>query len=457
MGITLWEAQKLVAEALIDKRRIAVRSGHGVGKTFIVACIVLWWLYARKGLVVTTAPTWEHVEGVLWREINSIAERALVPLPGTPFQTERRITNTWYALGLSTNKASAFQGRHHPRLLVVLDEAPGVDEQVHLEVSTLATGEKNCILMIGNPTQTSGTFWEAFKRPDIWFPLHINCLDHPNVKQNKELIQGAVTRGWVEERMKVWGVGHPFWHSRVLGDFPPTSTRGVIPMYLVERAMNEEERARAHNEARTAGAPIIFGLDVARYGENKCVLIARQGDAVILVESWHHASTMETSGRVTKMFREMAPQLVIVDEVGVGAGVVDRLRENGLPIIGFNSGHRAFTPGQFANRRSELWWLLRNRFEHRRLWLPKHDILFGELIAPEYEHTSAGRVRVESKETMLERGVASPDHADALVMSFANEGSAEAFLYEVEEAGIDPNPVEWEISEAPYSQLPAGF
>src|SRR5258708_27087697 len=144
LGVNLWSKQLEVLKATIHHRRIAVRSGHGVGKTFVVACLVLWWLFARQGLVVTTAPTWEHVEGVLWREILMLWGHARVPLPAKDNQTELKIDKTWYAIGLSTNIPSAFQGRHHPRLLVVMDEAPGVNEQVHLEISTLAVGEENC-------------------------------------------------------------------------------------------------------------------------------------------------------------------------------------------------------------------------------------------------------------------------------------------------------------------------
>ena len=462
LGVELWDKQLEVIRELIDKPRVAVRSGHGVGKSFVVSCAVLWWLYARKGLVITTAPTWNHVEGVLWREINSIAFKSLVPLPGQAYQTERRINNQWYAMGLSTNTPSAFQGIHHPRLLVVLDEAPGVNEQVHLEIRTLATDPQNCILMIGNPTITSGSFYDAFRHPEIWTLQHISCLDHPNVKERKQLIPGAVSWQWVEEARGTWGEGHPFWYSRVLGDFPLTSNRGTIPMWLVERAMSSPEKWEdAKRKAALERHPLVFGLDVARYGQNKCVLVIRHGDAVLDVLTWGHTSTMETVGKVIALFREYSPSTVVVDEAGVGGGVVDRLMEEGFPIIGYNGGHKAFTPGYFSNRRSELWWHLRTRLEHERLWLPNHKLLFGELIAPEYIHTSSGRLKVETKEDLLRRQVASPDHADALVMAFATETSAEAFISQEPEDAKDPWATpegEPEFSlETPFDQLPAGF
>lgn len=465
LGVTLWDKQKEVLQAAVSRRRIAVRSGHGVGKTFAVACLVIWWLYARKGLVVTTAPTWEHVEGVLWREINGLADRSLVPLPGEPLQTERRITGQWYAIGLSTNQPSAFQGRHHPHLLVVVDEAPGVSEQVHLEISTLATGAENCIVLIGNPTELSGTFYEAFKHPEIWYTIHINCFDHPNVKAGKEIIKGAVTKEWVEEQKAKWGTKHPFWDSRILGEFPQISSRGVIPLAWAERACNDPKRLaylKEYESSKTEFMPRIGGLDVARYGENRCVLTIRRGDCVESIESWGHTSLMDTTGRAVRAIHDRGLKTLVVDASGIGAGVVDRLLELDEPVQAYNGGHRAFTPGNFANRRSEMWWHLRSRLEHERLLLPdKRDCeqLVADLVVPQYEIKSSGRIAIDTKESLLEQGKKSPDFADSLVLCFALDEDPEAFLVEPKGPNQDP----WEPlptadeQAAPYDTLPMGF
>lgn len=429
LGVVLWSKQEEVLLAIRDHRRLAVRSGHGTGKTFVSACACLWWLYSRQGLVVTTAPTWEHVSSVLWREINEIAHHAQVKLPGEQFQTERRVTDSWYAVGLSTNTPSAFQGRHHARLLVVVDEAPGVAEQVHLEISTLATGEKNCIFMVGNPTTTSGTFYEAFKLPDIWKCLKISCLEHPNVISGIEGIPGAVTTSWVNERKFTWGENHPFWYSRVLGDFPKISNKGVIPLGWVERAQNEEQRQTALQLAIAERQPRIGGLDVARYGDNQCVLTVRRGDAIEFQEAWSHLSLMETTGRALRAIADLGLKALVVDAAGVGAGVYDRLIEQNAPVYGYNGGHRAFTPGSFTNRRTEMWWSLRTRLEKQRLWLaPNCERLVADLIAPEYDINSSGRIKVETKETLLDRGIRSPDFADSLILCFAMEENPEAEL-----------------------------
>lgn len=445
LGVTLWEKQQEILQTIATNRRIAVKSGHGTGKTFVSACAALWWLYAREGLVVSTAPTWDHVSSVLWREINEIAAHAPVKLPGEQFQTERRVTNSWYAVGLSTNTPSAFQGRHHARLLVIVDEAPGVAEQVHLEISTLATGEQNCIYMVGNPTETSGTFYEAFKHPDVWRCLKVSCLDHPNVVGGKEVILGAVTTSWVEDKRREWGENHPFWYSRVLGDFPKISNKGVIPLGWLERAQDETKRQLAIKEAEAARVPRVGGLDVARYGDNQCVLTIRRGDAIESQEAWNQLSLMETVGRAMIAIKEYDLKALVIDAAGVGAGVYDRLLELRAPVYGYNGGHRAFTPGSFSNRRSEMWWSLRTRLERERIWLPpKCEHLIGDLVKPQYDIISSGRIKIETKEDLLNRGVKSPDWADSLILCFAMDENPEAEL--------EKKPA-WEQDAVKYEQI----
>lgn len=425
LGWEPWGKQIEVLEALVTNTRIAVKSGHGTGKTRDAAGAVLWWTYAREGLVVTTAPTKEHVEDVLWREINMLARNSKVSLPGECTATRHRITDTWYADGITTNKPGAFQGRHHPRLLMVIDEAAGVEEAIHLEAAMLATGEENCILLIGNPTTTSGTFYDAFNRYTNWKRITISCFDHPNVVSGNEGILGAVTRGWVDEQRLKWGESSALWHSRVLGEFPSISNRGVIPPAWVDRAQDEERRISELEHAVTENIPRVGGLDVARYGENVCVCVIRRGDAVETILSWSHASLMETTGRAMEIIEKYQLPALVVDASGIGAGVCDRLRENGAPVFDYNGGHRAFTPSTFSNRRTELWWTLRTRFEKQRIWIPRifdaagHDQLKADLIAPQYDIISSGRIRVETKESLMQRNIKSPDYADALTMSFA--------------------------------------
>jgi len=464
LGIKLWKKQIDILQAVIAHPQVAVRSGHSTGKTYAMAALVLWWLYAQQGVVVTTAPSKEHVEDVLWAEIGNLYRNSTVPLPGELTNTALVVEPGWTAVGITTNKPDAFRGRHHPRLLVVVDEATGVEESIHLEISTLTTGEQNRLVMIANPTTLSGTFYDAFSMIGGWFPIHISCLEHPNVVSGKEIIPGAITRTKVEGWRKQWGVEHPFWFSRVLGEFPRTSNRGVIPLGQVERARNTEQWKEAIKLAEKERYPVVGGMDVARYGENKCVLILRRGDAVLSVQSWQHVSLMETTGRAMLAIKEHKLKTLVVDSAGVGAGVVDRLLELNAPVVAYNGGHRAFTPGSYTNRRTELWWHLRTRFEHKRLWFSgarDDDLerLAADLVVPQYEVASTGRIKVETKEKLLEKGIKSPDWADALVMSFAMDADPEEFLkpqpdhrlQDTQYHEVAANP------ESPFDALPWGF
>ena len=397
----------------------------------VASCLLLYWLYAEQGMVVTTAPTKQHVEDVLWPEAHKLRRGSRVFLPASgEFLTKIVLDPTWYAYGITTNKASAFQGRHHPRLLVLIDEAANVEEPVHLEISTLVTDPENCLAMIGNPTNTSGTFYEAFRNPDVWTCLTASCFEHPNVLQGKTIIPGAVSRGWIDDRRRTWGEDHPFWYARVLGEFPELSDRALISLRHVERACNKEAWLHSLAEAQKLRYPRVAGLDVARYGQSKTVLTVRRHNTIEEQIDWSHRTLTETCGLVMQHIREKDLALVMVDASGIGAGVVDRLLELGAPVQAYNGGHRAFTPGSFSNRRTEMWWYLRMRFERGLIYLPPNvaDQLIRDLVAPEYTISSSGRIKMQTKEDMLLKGIKSPDWGDSLVLAYAMDENPEEEL-----------------------------
>jgi len=422
-GLTPDQVALLTAAA--ENRLTVARSGHGVGKSFALAILVIWWTYARRGLVVTTATTWNQIEKVLWREIASLVLKAKVPLPGEMLQTELRVRPDWYAVGLSTSEPTAFHGRHHARLLVVVDEAPGVSEEIYHAIYSLATGEKNAIVLVGNPTESAGSFYDAFQKGN-WKRLHLSCLTHPNVLLGKEVIPGAVTRVWVEESKARYGEHSPIYQSRVLGEFPSTGTQSVCPTPWVDRAM-EQSAYQGALKSLTEGKTRILACDVARYGDNRTVLIERRGDVLLEPEMWGGVDTMETTGRIVRAWKRSGADAVVVDEVGLGAGVLDRLLELGVPVVGFHSGKRAATPSLYQNRRAEAWWHMRERLEQGRVFLPQNDALRRDLTSPTYKVRSTGQIAVEMKEEMRRRGVDSPDYADAAIMAFAYDLDPDIF------------------------------
>ena len=170
--------------------------------------------------------------------------------------------------------------------------------------------------------------------------------------------------------------------------------------------------------AGSGDAEVILGVDVARFGADRSVILRRRGDRVEDIRVLRQMDTMQLAGWVVAAIRECNPAQVYADEIGVGAGVVDRLRELGHPVRGVNVAHKALQDGLYANLRAEGYWTLRQRFMSGSISIPADSQLVGELAALRYGYDSQGRLRMESKDEMRKRGLPSPDKADALMLAF---------------------------------------
>lgn len=238
LGIRPWRRQREVLRALRDHERVAVRSGHGTGKSFIAAAATLWFLYAYyPAKVITTAPTWNQVRQILWSEIRRLHAASRVPLGGRVLEERIRLGDDAFAVGISTDEAERFQGFHAESVLVILDEAPGVREEIWEAAQTLLTGRTGRLLAIGNPTRPVGSFYEAFGAGSAWAQVRISCLDCPNVRFGREIYPRLVTRQWVEGRRRDWGEGTGLWRSRVLGEFPEDAQSLLIPRNWIEQSI----------------------------------------------------------------------------------------------------------------------------------------------------------------------------------------------------------------------------
>jgi len=477
LGVTLWSKQREVLEALARERRVAVKSGNGLGKDFTAAVAVLWYLHHHNpGIVLSTAPTFRQVRHVLWRQIRRLHRRASDLLGGTLLDTRWELAEDRYALGLSADGADQFQGFHCENVLVVVDEAEGVDEEIYEAVEAVMTSENPKLLLIGNPTRTDGSFHRAFhEEAGMYRTFTISALESPNVQAGRVEIPGLVTAEWVEERRIAWRENSDRYRSRVLGEFPRRGEDNLIAMKDIEAAVYEGEGIHIDGQdgqdfgmflgdgdvsggvgARHAsplrddpfgvflpgGYPspqpsptrgegvygrVVIGVDVARFGSDRTVVLMRRGDTVVSIRTFSRIDTMATAGQVMVAVREHRPDAVNVDAIGIGAGLADRLREQGVPARAVNVAEKPRRDRTCLNLRAEGYQSLAHRFRDRRIRIPRDAELIAELATLRYEYDSQGRLRMESKDSMRKRGVGSPDKADALMLAFLDERSDSFF------------------------------
>ena len=423
--------------ALPDNQRIAVKSGNGLGKGFCASVAVLWFLYTHDpAVVLSTAPTFRQVQHVLWRQIRQLHRRAKDTLGGKLIATRWDLAEDRYAMGLSADTADEFQGFHSPNMFIVLDEAEGVSDEIYEAIEGVMTSAECRLLLIGNPTTVTGVFRRAFhEESHLYYNVTISALDSPNVTAGKVQIPGLTTARWVKERKEIWGEDNPLYRARVLGEFPDLAEDALIrlseieaagqrekPSSGVEPAADQSKNASPH-PAPTEYEELVLAVDVARFGSDRSVILRRRGQGVEEIRTFQKLDTMQLTGWVAAAIQEFQPDRVCIDEIGVGAGVVDRLREQGYQVKGINVARWARQDKLFANLRAEGYWRLRELFATGTISIPTDSRLMGELAALRYSYDSQGRIIMESKEAMRQRGQASPDVADALMLAFVDPPS----------------------------------
>ena len=434
LGVGLWEKQEEVLDALSADRRVAVKAGNGLGKGFCAAVAVLWFMHAHpeSAITLTTAPTFRQVRHILWRQIHRLYNPVADALGGRMLDTRWELSDDRYAMGLSADGADQFQGFHSPHMFIVVDEAEGVSEEIYEAIESVMTSADPLLLLIGNPTSMSGAFRRAFfEERAIYRTITISALDSPNVRAGRVVVPGLTTPQWVEERRQIWSGDSPIFHSRVLGEFPDQGEDTLLSLSQIEGAVNhivDAESWTVEGETisgadRAATDEVILAVDVARFGADRSVILRRRGDCVEDIRVLRQLDTMQLTGWVSAAIRECNPAQVRIDEIGVGAGVVDRLRELGHRVLGVNVANKAREASQFINLRAEGFWELRERFTSGRISIPADNELVSELASLRYSYDSSGRIKMESKDEIRKRHLPSPDKADALMLAFLEIGA----------------------------------
>lgn len=390
----------------------AVASGHGIGKSCLVSWLILWSICTcvdTKGVV--TANTENQLKTKTWAEVAKWygiwRYKHWFKLTATAlFSVDESHEKTWRVdmIPWSERNTEAFAGMHNAgkRVLLIFDEASAIPDQIWEVSEGALTDADTEILWIafGNPTRNTGRFRECFGRfKHRWSNRQIDSRTVPGT--NKKQIQE-----WVDD----YGEDSDFVRVRVRGVFPQQGSNQFISAASVEQC-------RYYKAEGYEGLPKILACDVARFGDDQSVVGIRQGRKVWQPKKYRGLDTMQLADKIVEMIEEHSPDAVVVDGVGIGAGVIDRLRQLRYNPIEFNGGARADDPVKYRNKRCEVWGLMRDAI-NESLELPDDRELTEELTSVEYGFTPTQQIYLEKKEDMKKRGLSSPDVADWLSMTF---------------------------------------
>lgn len=391
--------------------------------TTLLSWAVIWFSLTRQPFKIPcTAPAGATLNSALWPEIGKWRRQLHPTLAAMLNHTSARLelvgSNGGSFAEARTSRQDqpeALQGFHEDNLLFIVDEASGVPDIVFQVGEGSLSTEGAKIMLAGNPNRTTGYFWDAFNpRPgqrQRWKTRTVPSWESTRV-----------SRDWLEDMKEKYGTHSPIYQIRVAGEFPETDDFVLIPRHVIEAAVR-----RGRDMERPQGKAIIWGVDVARQGNDQTAVAKRSGPALLEpVETWHGFDLMQSSGRVMRMYDDTPaaerPKEICIDVIGVGAGLYDRLKEQGLPVTPVNVSERAEDSGRYFNRRSELWFKTKDWLSQPETSIPEDPLLEAELGTPQYQIMSNGKEKVEPKEDTKKRlgeGGRSPDSADALVLTLA--------------------------------------
>ncbi len=391
-----------VLQSLSSHKKVSVRAGHGVGKSTLASWAVFWFLLTRpESKIICTAPTFHQLYDVLWSE--AAKWRRVSPLITSLFSwKQKRIEcvlgpEDWWAAARTADKPEALAGRHAGHIMLLVDEASGIDDRIFEAAEGMLTSENSYALMLSNPTRSDGYFYRSHTRDkSLWSAHHLSCKDSPIVSER-----------YVHEMGLKYGLDSNVYRVRVTGDFPLADDDVLIPIGWVEAAVNRD--------IEVTNEPLFFGVDVGAGGD-KSVILQRRGSKVIDIKSHTTKNTMELLGWIALEAEKAKPAAIFVDPIGIGKGVYDRLAELNYIVYPVDVRMRARKPG-FKRLRDELWWNTRTLFEKGLISIPNNEDLIGELSTIKYKPESDGTVKIEGKAELRRRREHSPDIADALCLT----------------------------------------
>ena len=419
-----WEKQLEIFDSLKSFEKTLIYSCIASGKSFAAACVIPWWLNTRHpSRVFTVAPTERQLKINVWGELGRILPAARAPMGGKLDTLNWKLGEGWYAKGFSPKDALAVFGIHGPNDLILFDDAQGVAADVIDAFENASAGGTAKFLFLCNPTFVSGPLYDAITgKRGTMHTVQITADDTPNVKAGRVVVPGLITREKRDEWVTKYGWDSDFVRVKVRALPPKQEPDTLIPIDWLELA-----RAREVVEDRRS---VCAGQDVARFGDDLSVFGAKAGRQYLPEqEGWvlQGNDTMQVTGRMMEATAAIGALQVNVDEIGLGAGVVDRgkevVRERGLKCVvrGVNVSSKARDESRFVNLRAEIWWAARESLDPKNANAMSlsgcSDELIADLSSMKYRLRSDGRIEVESKDETKKRLGRSPDRGDAYALT----------------------------------------
>lgn len=418
-----WSRMDEMMDAISQYPNVCVRSGHGVSKSYTIARAGLWFLSCfSPSTVIMTAPTDRQVRNILWSEVEKVWGSAKEIIGGRKTLQRIELASDWFMLAFKSKDydTSVMSGFHNRNIMIIMDEASGIQKDIWDGASGIKTGEIVKHIAAGQPHDPASEFAQCFKHPN-WHKIHISALESPNIT-GECYIPGLTDMNWIDGRKaEGWTPETLIWRVRVLGEFPEMSVNSLISLSVLQEAV---ERKRVAEEGK-----LVMGIDVAREGDDKSVFLVMDitGREVHIewVEKW---DTMAVVGKAVELYNRFNLQEIGVDVIGLGAGVYDRLREvigyekvvpvnvalQNYPPIHWAYGRRD-TVLQFLNLRAELFWTLKKGMD---IWgLLDVGNTVSDLSDLRFHYDSQGRIKIESKQEFKKRNHRSPDFADVRIIA----------------------------------------
>lgn len=392
--------------------QMAVASGHGIGKTAMTSWIILWFISTRPNpQIVVTANTRNQLTTKTWRELAKWKEMAIHGhwFDYTATQIKMRSDpETWFGTAVPWNAAhaGAFAGTHEEHVLMLFDEASEIDDIIWETAEGAMTTPGAMWLCFGNPTKNTGRFRECWtKFAKRWITMRVDS-------RTAKMADRRQLDKWIED----YGEDSDFVRVRVLGRFPAAGPKQLIPSDVAEAAQMRDIK----DETIPGALPKLMGVDIGSYGDAETVICMRKGPKLKPeMPHFREADPVKIAGYIGQYINEWEPDVIFIDAVGYGHGVYLLLLQRGYNIIPAYAGERkeVIDKRVFYNPRIEWWYRMREWLAHADI--PAEKQLFADLIGPEYAYDNSNLMRLESKDDMRKRGIASPDFADALALTFA--------------------------------------